>query len=99
MELYLDVSELRAHINVDYTDEDTYLESLLETAQASVEKRIQRPLKECEIEEGKLNPMLKHAILILAATFYDNRESVSFGQPKPVPYTLDYLIIPFIKFK
>ena len=98
MGLYVKAKELRVHLNLDCNDEDEYLESLSSVAQASVERRIQCPLEDDEDKEGKLNPMLIHAIKIMVATLYDNRESVSFGQPRPVPYTLDYLIVPFIKF-
>lgn len=88
----------KKHLNVDFEDDDMYLESILQTAQCSIEKYIQRPLSDCE-QDGMLNPMLKHAILIFGGTLYDNRESVSYGQPKAVPYNLEYLIKPFIKYR
>lgn len=92
--MYVTVEELRAQSNIPDFGEDEYLSSLIETAEASVEEYIQQPLTNKTDESGKLNPMLKHAIKILAATFYDNREAVSFGQPNPVPYTLDFLLLP-----
>lgn len=99
MELYVNVEELKAHLNIDMTSDDEYLEQLSMVAQNSVEKRIQCPLSEYEDENSNLAPSLIHAIKIMVATLYDNREAVSFGQPGPVPYTLDYLITPFIKYK
>ncbi|MGL5260843.1 MAG: head-tail connector protein [Bacteroides sp.] len=99
MELYVEVEELKAHLNIDTTCDDDYIEQLSMAAQNSVEKRIQCQLSEYVDEQGHLAPSLKHAIKIMVATLYDNREAVSFGQPHPVPYTLDYLITPFIKFR
>lgn len=100
MELYVSVEDLKKHLNVDFDDDDNYLESLSLTAQVSIEAKIQRPLtdEKCMLED-KLNPMLIHAIKIIAGTLYANRESVSFGQPKSVPYTIDWLLSPFIKYR
>ncbi|MGR4839115.1 MULTISPECIES: head-tail connector protein [Bacteroides] len=97
MELYVSVEALKAHLNVDYDNDDDYLESLSATAQASIEKYIQRPLSDCE-KGGELNPMLIHAIKILAGGFYANREPVAYANAQPLPYTLDYLVRPFIKY-
>lgn len=95
---YVDLKLFKKHLNVDFNEDDEYLESLIQTAQCSIEQYIQRPLSDCKVD-GYINPMLKHAIMIFGATLYDNRESVSYGQPKAVPYTLEYLIKPFIKYK
>lgn len=98
MELYVTVEELKQHLNIDYEGEDNHLLSLIETAQVSVETAIQRPLTDRLTQYGELNPMLKHAIKILAGGFYANREPVAYAQPKPIPYTIDYLIKPHIKY-
>lgn len=99
MELFVSTEELKAHLNItaEYVGEDEYLLGLLETAQVSAEMSIHRPLSDC-VKEGRLNPMLKHAIKILAGTFYANREAVAYMQPHPVPYTIDYLFQPFRKY-
>lgn len=98
MKLYVEAKALRVHLNIDITDEDEYLTELSSVAQASVEKYLQCELTDYE-KDGKLNPMLVHAIKIMAATLYDNREAVAYGVPRAVPYTLNYLIQPFIKYR
>lgn len=98
MELYVTVDELKQHLNIDYEGEDEYLVSLIETAQVSVETAIQRPLTDRLTEDGELNPMLKHAIKIMAGGLYANRDPVAYAQPRPIPYTLSYLIKPHIKY-
>lgn len=100
MELYVSVDELKFQVNLarEYRDEDEHLLELLAVAVVSIEKHIQQPLTEFVDESGKLNPMLRHAIRILAAHFYVNREPVAYGQPHIVPYTLEYLLQPFKKY-
>lgn len=98
MEIYVTIEDIKKHLNVDYEGEDTYLSDLIETAQTSVETYICQPL-ETFVKDGRLNPMLKHAIRVIAANFYANRESVAFAQARPVPYTLDYLLRPFILYR
>lgn len=98
MELYVSIEELKDQLNLarEYECEDAHLLSLLETAQVSVETSIQRPLTD-RVVEGRLNPMLKHAIKLLAANLYANRDPVAYGQPHPIPYTFEYLLTPHRK--
>jgi len=96
--MYITVEDLKKHLNIDFSDDDEYLISLIEVAQASIEMYVSTSLSDYEISSGKLNPMLVHAIKILAGTFYANREAVAFAEPRPIPYTLDYLVKPFRKY-
>lgn len=100
MELYISVAELKAHLNIaeEYADEDAQLLRLLKVSHVSVETHICQPLTTFVDEEEGLNPMLSHAILILAGHFYANREPVAFVQPYPIPYTFEYLLQPFKKY-
>lgn len=97
MEIYVTVEDIKKHLNIDYEGEDMYLSDLIETAQASVEAYICQSL-DVFVKEGRLNPMLKHAIKVVTANLYANRESVAYAQPKPVPYTLDFLLEPFKQY-
>nr|WP_302830098.1 head-tail connector protein [uncultured Bacteroides sp.] len=99
MKEYITLEEIKKHLNIDFSDDDTYLSYIVVVAQMSVEKAINSELSSHEMEDGALNPMLKHAIKILAGNFYANREPVSFATPKEIPYTLAYLIRPFKKYK
>ena len=100
MELYATLQMLKEQVNLveEYTGDDTKLSRLLLTAQESVEKHIQQPLSGFVNEEGELNPMLVHAILIIAAHWYQNSEPVAFVQPRVIPYTYEYLLQPFKKY-
>ena len=95
---YVTIEELKKHLNIDFSDDDAYLADILKTSIMSVEMAIKTPLEEY-VKDGEFNPMLKHAIKILAGNFYANREPVSFATPSVVPYTLTYLIKPFKKYQ
>jgi len=95
---YVTIEELKKHLNIDFSDDDAYLADILKTSIMSVEMAIKTPLEEY-VKDGEFNPMLKHAIKILARNFYANREPVSFATPSVVPYTLTYLIKPFKKYQ
>ncbi|BBK87883.1 hypothetical protein Bun01g_22530 [Bacteroides uniformis] len=89
MKEYITLEEIKKHLNIDFSDDDTYLADIVTVAQMSVERAINAPLSEHE-ENGALNPMLKHAIKILAGNFYANREPVSFSSVSFVTYSVFY---------
>ncbi|MFV0327696.1 MAG: head-tail connector protein [Bacteroides xylanisolvens] len=95
---YVTVEELKKHLNIDFSDDDAYLTDILKVAMLSIETTIKTPLEEY-VKGGEFNPMLKHAIKILAGNFYANREPVSFAAPSVIPYSLSYLIRPFKKYQ
>lgn len=99
MKEYVTLEEIKKHLNIDFGDDDAYLSDIVIVAQMSVEKAISTDLASYEAEDGSLNPMLKHAVKILAGNFYANREPVSFATPSVIPYTLAYLIRPFKKYQ
>lgn len=101
--MYVTVEELKKQLNVDYSDDDEYMSRLLDVAEAAVQNDIRRPLSELEDMAqdvwGRTIPApLRHAILLIATNLYSNREPVAFATPQPVPYTLQYLLQPYIKY-
>ena len=96
---YITVSELEKQCNIDnVTESEThYLEDLLDASTTTVENKIQQKLADVLVD-GVLPVPLKQAILLIAANLYANREPVAYGVPQRIPYTLDYLIQPYIKY-
>jgi len=95
--MYVTLDEMKKHLNVDFTDDDDYITSLISVGEASVEKAIQHPITDC-VTNNALNPMLIHAVKLIAGNLYANREPVAYAVPQAIPYTLQYLIQPFIKY-
>lgn len=88
----------KKHVRADdFADDDDYLTELLETAESAVIKATNRSKDELERMEGKFPPMLKQAMMMLAAHWYNQRESVSTVQMHAVPDALQALIKPFRK--
>lgn len=97
MSKYVELDYLKAHTYVDDNSEDTELQNCLNAAEKHVEETLQTPL-ETYVTDGQLTADLKHAIVILAATLYANREAVAYGNPQHVPLSYSMLIKPYIKY-
>lgn len=87
----------KQHVRADdYADDDDYMQHLIETAEVSVITATNRT--EAELTEtggGKFPAPLVHAMLMLAAHWYNQRESVSATQMYAVPDSLQALIKPY----
>lgn len=89
----------KKHVRADdFTDDDAYMEHLLEAAAEAVIGYTRRTRDELDPEgTGDLPAPLVHAVLVLAATWYDQRESISSVQMHAVPDTLQSLVKPYRK--
>lgn len=94
--MYVSVEEIKRHLNIDYEEDDLYLQDLIEAAEDAIERFIQQPLKDVEVD-GKLPASLKHAVRLMVGGFYANREPVAFAAASEIPYNLHFLIIQFRK--
>lgn len=81
MPAYITLEEAKKHLNVepDFTDDDTYITSLVEAAEVVVAEDICMPLYETEVEAGVIPSPLRQAILLMVGTFYASRETLAFG--------------------
>ena len=98
---YITTEQLAQQCNIDNptADDTTYLSDLLEAAVTTVENKIQQKLADVAAANNDTLPApLKQAMLLIAANLYANREPVAFGVPQRIPYTLDYLIEPYILY-
>lgn len=89
----------KKHVRADdFADDDPYLEHLLDTAQETVVTATRRPLTELlALGGGDLPTPLKHAVMMLAAHWYNQRESVAGVQMHQVPDSLQTLVKPYRK--
>lgn len=95
----VDIALLKMHVRADdFSDDDQYLQHLLDAAEQYVNKSTNRTSDELlELGDGKLPAMILHAILLIAGHWYNQREAVSGVQMAEVPYTLQALIKPYRK--
>ena len=91
--MYITLSQAKKHLNIDdfYNEDDNYILDLIKVSEDVVEKRNGRPLCTCIDKHGELEPSVKHSILVLIGTYYNQRESTSPVNITKVPYTFDFL--------
>ena len=89
----------KKHVRADdFADDDEYLAHLLEAAEVSVITATNRSVQElAEGNAGEFPTPLKHAVMMLAAHWYNQRESVSSVQMHQVPDSLQTLVKPYRK--
>lgn len=89
----------KKHVRADdFADDDEYLEHLLETAESAVITATNRTQEELEqMGGGEVPAPIKHAIMMVGAHWYNQRESVSSVQMHAVPDSLQALIKPYRK--
>lgn len=92
----IDLALFKKHVRADdFADDDDYLAYLLETAEADIVRRTQRTEAELYGDGGPLPAPLRHAVMMLAAHWYNQRESVAGVQMHSVPDAVDALVKPF----
>ena len=92
---YINLSQIKKHLNIDsdFTDDDNYLSSLGDVAEAAVEKHINTKLRTVAEENGgELPSPLLHAMLLFIGNMYLNREAVSFTNVTEIPLSYGYLL-------
>lgn len=89
----------KKHVRADdFADDDEYLEHLLEVAETAIITATNRSQEELEqMGGGKMPTPIKHAIMLIGAHWYNQRESVSSVQMHAVPDSLQALIKPYRK--
>lgn len=97
MPQYVTLEELKQHLNVDFDTDDTYITELIEPVQLAIEAYLNAPL-EGFAKEGKIDRRIWHAIRILIANYYANRESVTFDTPQVIPGHVELLLQPLKRY-
>ena len=94
-----DISLLKQHVIADdFSEDDQYLQHLLEAAEQYVCDATNRTTDELLKLGGEALPVtLQQAVLMIAGHWYNQREAVSGVQMAEVPYTLQALIKPYRK--
>lgn len=100
--IYLKLYQIKRHLNIDerFQEDDEYLLELAEVAQAMVEKHLDTSLEQIAKDNGGiLPPPIVHAMKLLVAEYYSQREAISYTSTQVVPLAYDYLLAPYIDYK
>ena len=93
--MFLSVEKCKKHLNIDldFTEDDNYITSLIEVAENVVERHIgYKLIDKVEANDGCLPKGLEHAMLLLIGHFYNTREAVTFGSSTELPLGYNYLL-------
>ena len=100
--IYLKLYQIKRHLNIDerFQEDDEYLLELAEVAQAAVEKHLDTSLQDIAKDNGGTLPSpIVHAMKLLVAEYYGQREAISYTATQVVPLAYDYLLAPYIDYK
>lgn len=97
MAQYVTLEELKQHLNVDFDTDDVYIAGLIEPVQLSIEAYLNNPLETYE-KNGKIDRRIWHAIRIIVANYYANREEITFGTPQVIPGHVTLLLQPLKRY-
>lgn len=97
MAKYVTLEELKRHLNVDFDTDDETITELIEPVQLLVEAYLNTPL-ETFVKDDKIDRRIWHAIRILVANYYANRESITFGTAQVIPGHVELLLQPLKRY-
>lgn len=87
-------------MNIPFTDDDLTIAEMIEGAEDVITAHLNRTSL-AELEDSATRDIpegLKTAIKTLVANFYQNRESIAYGQPYRVPLSYEYVLQPYKKY-
>lgn len=91
----LELKTIKKHLNIDetYTADDNYIMQLCDVCYDAVERHINSNINELIHEEtNEFPPSINHAVLLLIANYYANRESVVYASVNEIPTSYNYLL-------
>lgn len=94
---FLTLDEAKKHLVVEHSDDDAYIETLVDAAEQAIENYLERELDEILIG-GYLPAPVKHCIKLYIGTLYNNRESVVYTSVNTLP-VLALLLHGYKKFR
>lgn len=92
---YATLDMAKRHLNIEdaFTEDDSYIEALIDVAEERVAAELCISVDEISNinKGGEVPSTLIHAILLTIAAYYTNREDVTTAQTKPLEYGVKYL--------
>jgi uncharacterized phage protein (predicted DNA packaging) len=89
---YITLDQAKKHLNIEsgFTDDDTYITSLIDVAELAVEQFCNDGLSGYTAETMPVT--VSQATLLLIAHYYVSRQIVAYGTPMEIPYAFRFLL-------
>lgn len=81
---FVTLEEAKKHLVVEHSDDDLYIESLVDAAEQAIENYLERPLDEILVG-GYLPAPVRHCVKLYVGTLYATRESVMYTSVNVMP--------------
>lgn len=92
MPTYLSIDDAKKHLNVEHDEDDDFISELIDVAEDHLSGLLNRQLVSVEESSGELPAALRHALRIIVARFYADREGYRPGRVTELPFALGSLI-------
>lgn len=92
--MYITLKEARKHLQIDdfFTEDDNLILDCIRAAEDATEKRLNRPLAELvDPLTGMLSASVRQAVLMLAGTFYNQREATTLQNHREAALAFTFL--------
>ena len=96
---YITLNEAKDHlvIDKDWTDDDNYINGLIDMVETVIENHIHDTFENLISELGAVPKPVIHAMKIMISHFYEVREPIVTGTiTAVVPYSMEYLLDPYV---
>lgn len=96
---YTNLTDAKKHLNIEpeFTDDDSYITSLLNVAELAVSNYCNDSTFSAWTDITA--PVtVKQAVYFLVGNFYVNRQPVAFAQGYEIPYTFQFLLNPYKEY-
>ena len=92
--MLITLEDIKKHLNIDsgFTEDDNYLISLENVAEAAVAKHIDCDLEDLFDDGGSVPTPIIQAMKLFIGNMYQSRESVAFTQAVEIPNAYEYLL-------
>lgn len=91
---YITLEEAKAQVVCEHDEDNEYLLSLIDVAEATLADMINRPLDDVLVD-GALPAPLKHVVKMIVARLYRDREGSVQTMSTEVAFTMANLFIPY----
>lgn len=92
MPTYISLDDAKKHLNVEHNEDDAFISELIDVAEDHLSGLLHRQLVSVEESSGELPAALRHALRIIVARFYADREGYRSGRVTELPFALGSLI-------
>lgn len=94
------LEEAKEHMRIDpeFKGDDQKIKGLIPTAEGYIAGHLKYDSLEEAFPDGNIPYPVKHAAKMLVALYYENIENVSFVTPSKIPFTVDALLAPYVRY-